>query len=254
MIYCLTQHHTGTWSTLAWILNHQRVQGFLTTQHIFDILEPSEPYQSSGVYPVHPMESGELVEEFHPSMVYHEHIRLDPEKPERIDRSQVLIATVTPTVIPIRDPLLALISYQNRAEKANRTSENGFAPRSHVDSWVALAQTCRKTLCNFAHVKYISWDLIEWDPLKTRSLRHLLEVASALGLDGDVGPSFDCVENVIHNNNGGNYELKQAFQSGDFAYIKKNISQDAVTYLQEKQGTMIPFLESLGYRDLMWWT
>jgi len=251
MIYCLTQHHTGTWSTLAWILNHQNVKGFLTTEHIFDILEPSEPFRSSGVYPVHPMESGELIEEFHPSMVYHEHMRLDAEKAERIDRTQVLIASVTPTVIPIRDPLAALISYEMRAEKAGRTAEEGFAPLSHLDTWVALAETARMTLRNFAHIKFIPWDLMGEDKLAT--VRTLLITSRDLGLEG-VDPSIDCAANLIHNNDGGHYILKEAYQDRDVGYIRENLHQGAFEYLCDMEDILRPFLEELGYSDLMWWS
>jgi len=246
MIYCLTQHHTGTWSTLAWILRHREVEGFLTTEHIFDILEPSSNF------PVHPMESGDLVEEFHPSMVYHEHLRFDSmwEENLRIDRSQVLIASVTRTVIPIRDPLATLISYQFRAERAGRTPETGFAPLSHVDSWVLLAQTSRHVLKRFAHIKFIPWDLLV-DALKTT--KYLLGIAENLGLK-DREPSFEFAEKMIRNNDAGTYGLKQAYQEKDFGKIKNGVSQGAVEYLISKRDLIKPFLEFLGYKDLMWWT
>ncbi len=252
MIYCLTQHHTGTWSTLAWVLSHQTVKGFLTTEHIFDILEPDEPDQESGVYPVHPMESGELVEEFHPSMVYHEHLRLDADKLHRIDRTQILIATVTPTVIPVRDPLAALISYQVRAETAGRKTETGFAPRSHVESWVALAQTWEKILKNFGHVRFMPWDLLGQGD-RFEIAEKLFGISTDLGMmDGK--PSLTCARDMIHNNDRGTYPLKEAYQNGDLEEIRQGVSEGAVNLLTSKQKLLRPFLEFLGYSDLMWWT
>ncbi len=252
MIYCLTQHHTGTWSTLAWVLKHQGVDGFLTKEHIFDILEPSPPDQESGVYPVHPMESGELVEKFDPRLVFQEHIRLDPTKMDRIDGTQVMICLVNPTVIPIRDPLASLVSYQRRAERAGRTPENGFAPRSHVESWVALAQTWEHILKNFAHVRFMPWDLLgKGDRFEVAE--KLFEISTALGLR-DGTPSLTCAREMIHNNDLGTYPLKEAYLEGDLEKVREGVSDGAVNLLISKQKLIRPFLEFLGYPLLMWWT
>ena len=250
MIYCLTQHHTGTWSTLAWVLKHQGVDGFLTSEHIFDILESTG--KDTEVIPVHPMESGELVEKFDPRLVFHEHIKLDPTRTKRIDRGQVLMCLVNPTVIPIRDPLASLISYQVRAERAERTPENGFAPRSHVDVWVALAQTWGKILKDFGHVRFMPWDLLK--------LGDRFEIAETLfGISTDLGlmdgnPSMKCARKMIHNNDLGTYPLKEAYQNGDLITIKDGVSQGAVNHLISKRKLIRPFLEFLGYSDLMWWS
>lgn len=250
MIYCLTQHHTGTWSTLAWVLKHRGVDGFLTREHLFDILESTG--KDAEVIPVHPMESGDLVEKFDPRLVFHEHIRLDPTKRNRIDGTQVMISLVTPTVIPIRDPLASLISYQSRAERAERTPENGFAPRSHVESWVALAQTWEHVLKKFAHVRFMPWDLLGLGD-RFEVAEKLFEISTALGLfDGN--PSMTCAREMIHNNNLGTYPLKKAYQDGDLITIKDGVSQGAVNLLTSKQKLIRPFLEFLGYTDLMWWT
>ena len=252
MIYCLTQHHTGTWSTLAWILKHQGVDGFLTREHIFDILEPVEPRDESGVYPVHPMESGELVEKFHPRLVFQEHIRLDPTKMDRIDGTQVMICLVNPTVIPIRDPLASLVSYQRRAERAGRTPETGFAPRSHVDTWVALAQTWEHVLKKFAHVRFMPWDLLGLGD-RFEVAEKLFGISTALGLR-DGTPSLTCAREMIHNNDLGTYPLKEAYQEGDLEKVREGVSEDAVNLLISKRPLIEPFLEFLGYSDLMWWT
>ena len=252
MIYCLSQHHTGTWSTLAWILKHQGVDGFLTSAHLFDILEPSEPDQESGVYPVHPMESGELVEKFDPKLVFQEHMKLDPTKVNRIDRSQVLMCLMNPTVIPVRDPLASLISYQVRAETDGRTPANGFAPRSHVDVWVALAQTWKTILKDFGHVRFMPWDLLgKGDRFEVAE--KLFGISTDLGLyDGK--PSLTCARNMIHNNDLGSYPLKEQYQEGSLETIREGVSEGAVNLLISKQKLIRPFLEFLGYADLMWWT
>lgn len=251
MIYCLSIQHTGTWSTLAWILKHEGVNGFLAHPHIFDILEPSHTDQEEGIYPIHPMESGELVEKWDPRLVFHHHMELDLKVPTRIDRTQVLISTVNPTVIPVRDPLASLISYQVRAEKDGRTSENGFAPRSHVATWVALAQTWNGILKNFAHVRFLCWDLLGvMDRFEV--VEHLTDIAQDLGLR-DAFPSVKCARKMIHNNDLGAYDLKRAYLKRDLEFINENVSHSAVLELMQNTDILRPFLEGLGYSDLMWW-
>ena len=248
VIFCLSIQHTGTWSTLAWILKHEGVNGFLAYPHIFDILEPD---QESGIYPVHPMESGEMVERWDPRLVLHDHMKLDPKVPTRIDRTQVLISTVNPTVIPIRDPLASLISYQVRAEKDGRTTENGFAPRSHVDTWVALAQTWRGILFKYAHIRFMPWDLLgKGDRFEIAET--LVGISQDLGLR-DALPSMQCAREIIHNNDLGSYDLKRAYLKRDLGFINENVSHGAVLELMQNTDILRPFLEGLGYKKLMWW-
>jgi hypothetical protein len=59
---------------------------------------------------------------------------------------------------------------------------------------------------------------------------------------------------MIHNNDLGTYPLKEAYQNGDLITIKDGVSQGAVNHLISKQKLIRPFLEFLGYSDLMWWT
>jgi len=233
-------------------MDHQEIDGFLTSEHIFDILEPDLPHQDDGVYPVHPMESGDLVEKFGPNLVFQEHLRLDPTTRNRIDRTQVLIATVTPTVIPVRDPLASLISYQVRADEAGRISETGFAPRSHVEVWVSLAQTWEKILKNFGHIQFMPWDLLGLGD-RFECAEKLVGISTDLGLR-DALPSMRCAREIIHNNDLGPYPLKEAYQEEDLDTIREGVSGGAVNLLISKRGLIIPFLKSLGYSDLMWWS
>lgn len=250
MIYCLSQHHTGTWSTLAWVKDHREVEGFLTSEHLFDILESTG--KDTEVIPVHPMESGDLVEKFDPRLVFHEHIKLDPTRTNRIDRSQVLMCLLNPTVIPVRDPLASLISYQVRADQDGRTPENGFAPRSHVDVWVTLAQTWTRVLKDYAHIRFMPWDLLG-NGDRFEVAEKLVGISQDLGLT-DALPSMKCAREMIHNNDLGPYPLKEAYQDGDLISIREGVSQGAVNHLISKRGLIRPFLEFLGYSDLMWWT
>lgn len=189
-----------------------------------------------------------MMESFHPLMAFHEHIRLDVFEPDRIDRTQILVSTVTPTVIPIRDPLASLISRQVRI---NRTGKRGDdIVLEHVNLWVALAETWNAIFKNFAHIKFLPWDLIGRDG---EIAEILTRISVDLGLKSSL-PSIDCAKKMIHNNNLGAYELKRAYLMGDLETIKTGVSGNAVDDLISKQNHIRPLLEFLGYRDLMWWS
>jgi hypothetical protein len=243
VIYCLSQHHTGTWSTLAWVSQHDSVRGLITYPHIFDALERKDDV-------IHRMESGEMPSVWHPTMVYHEHVRPDDRLLRRIDRAQVLLATMTPTVIPIRDPLAALISYQVRAEREGR---DDFDPAGQVDGWIRLAETS-DVFKEFAHIKFLCWDLAaKMDRIGRYT--YLREIARDLGLAGDDdGPSAQCGVKVIRNNDLGRYALKRAYSRRDLTYIRRNVSNGGFEALRACRGILRPFLERLGYRDLLWWS
>ena len=121
MIFCLSNIHTATWTTLAWLVLHKEVNGLMLSTHVYDVLKGKES-------PAHRQESGTYHQKFDPSMVYHEHVRPDHLFPDQMSRTQMVLATTNPTVIPVRDPLLSLISYQNRAVIHGKTGGEGFLP------------------------------------------------------------------------------------------------------------------------------
>lgn len=245
MIFCLSHHHTGTWSTLAWVRDHQGVDGLITGAHLFDALEKKE-----GI--IHPMESGVIHCNWHPSMVYHEHLKADGREEFKLNRTQVMLATVNPTVIPIRDPLASLISYQHRAERDGRLDHPDFQPVDHmVDRWVRLAETHRTILKDFGHVRFLCWDLVEKMD-RFEIVEHLTDLATDLGLR-DAFPSVQCAKQMIRNNDLGSYDLKKAYQDDDIGYIRENVSSGGVIALMNNTDILRPFLEGLGYSRLMWW-
>ncbi len=246
MIFCLSPHHTGTWSTLAWISKHREVHGLVTAAHLFDALAKNDEC-------VHEMESGLMRDEWHPQMVYHEHVKADGREKFMVNRTQVLIASVTPTVIPIRDPLATLISYQHRGEKDGRVgTDPTWDPKTHmVDRWVRLAVTSRDVFKNFAHVRFLCWDLLGLMD-RFEIVDHLVDISTDLGLV-DALPSVKCARNMINNNNLGAYDLKRAYLKGDLDFINENVSNGGVLELMQNTDILRPFLEGLGYSKLMWW-
>lgn len=244
MIYCLTIQHTGTWSALAWLNQHNDVSGFMTRDHVLDVL--SNKLDGSSVFVQHPLESGVYTEKFHPSMVYHEHLRAEFKQPG-MDRSQLMMVAIHPTLIPIRDPLAGLVSYQARCNHA----ETNALTHHYVDGWIRLASTAQ-ILGMFGHVRFLCWDLLKADNFDG-NFQVLSGIASHLGLK-DQEPSHRCAANPLRNNAKGDYPLRLAYLTGDLERIGDSIADDGLKYLRAQEGLLRPFLEGLGYENLCWWS
>ena len=247
MICCFSQHHTGTWTALAWLNAHSDVEGFMQEAHAHDTLD--------GVVVDHIVESGTYTEEFHPNMVYHEHLARDPNSQKtRIAASQMVMMATHATLVPIRDPLASLITYQQWADRDGRSAEVGalFSPQVFVDVWCCLAASW-ETLQRFAHVRFVCWDLMKPGVLDGRSVRYLLGVARDLGLK-DEGPARAWSQRPIHDNTCGEYRLKTAYQNRNHKFLRAHIAENGYNYLVSKRLQLRPFLEGLGYQDLQWWS
>lgn len=236
MIFCLSQLHTGTWTTIAWLALHDQVRGLMLSSDVFDVLQ-GKPVQDKL------QESGLYHQEFHRSMVYHEHIRPDHWSENRMCRTQLIMARTNPTVIPIRDPLLSLISYQHRAEIKGKDDSDDFLPFGHVlDRWIMMAEVFGILK---DHVQFICWDLLDGNVTD-----RLSEVTKGLGLN-----QSPCLEVEIENNSMGDYPLKTAYQDGDVDALEDGVLWgDGLHELKIRESSLRPVLEELGYSDLLWWS
>jgi len=91
MIFCLSQLHTGTQTSLAWLCKHDEVDGMMLStgvHKLFGLVDPADT--------VHDWESGRIHERFSEGMVYHEHLRCDRFNPYRMNRTQLVMATIWP--------------------------------------------------------------------------------------------------------------------------------------------------------------
>lgn len=220
MIFCLSQIHTGTNSVLAWLGAHEDCDGVLL---------------STGVY--------ESLQE--PATVYHEHVRKDARFNKQMCRSQIVMAWSNPTIIPLRDPLAALVSYQHRAEHSKRTGTDLFLPREDVvDRWCLLAE-CEDRFEGSTGIRWLPWDLERFG-----TAHFLWHTARGLGLNDPV-PSR---RGLPHSNGSGEYYLKTAYEAGDLAGLAAKIGDRGLWYLQSCEPILRPFLERRGYANLMWWS
>ena len=228
VIFCLSQIHTGTVSVLAWLGAHEDCDGILLSTEVY--------------------ESGR-----EPATVYHEHVRPDDREPRKIARSQVVLAWAHPTIIPLRDPLAALVSYHNRALVTGQVGTDLFRPVVDVvDRWLLLAET-EERFEDFPNIRYLAWDLPELESrrpdregARMRSAG-LWAAAQAVGLT-DPAPSR---AGLPRENSSGAYRLREAYEAGDLEGLR---ILRGVGHLIDAEKILRPFLERRGYRDLLWWS
>ncbi len=242
MIFCLSQLHTGTQTTIGWLMHHKDLDGLiLSTGVYYGLISGATEYSEDGpIY--HEWESGVYEERFAAGMVYHEHVRPDYQERARMSRTQLMMAIQNPTVIPIRDPLASLISYHHRGTTSGSISRNepeGFSPYSHVIfRWMIMAEFY-EVLKRWG-TQFICWDL--------RHGNYLEPVEKNLGLVDRLG-----MWSGIDNRSGELYPLKVAYLNGDIDKLKSGMPAQGFDALASKEQILRPMLEDLGYQNLLWW-
>lgn len=252
VIFCLSVQHTGTWTAISWLTAHDNVVGFLQEKHVNEVI--------AGKPIVHQIEEYSLKSSFDPLMVYHEHIRLEDERrfksgfrpdlwwERNVAPSQMIFIGTHPTLIPIRDPLASLITYQKWGERDGRIGTSAFSPEAHINNWCGLAVGW-ENIKLFAHCRFLCWDLLNGSPLEIEE--HLLGISESLGLQ-DPKPSADWSDGRLINT-AGEYPLKSAYIDRNVGRVRKGLSEGGFDLLQGRESILRPFLEELGYSDLMWW-
>lgn len=224
MIFVLSELHTGTVSVLAWLAAHEDCDGILLS---------TEVYMSGR----------------EPATVYHEHLRPDDRLPQKMSRTQIVLAWAHPTIIPLRDPLAAVLSYHHRAIQTGQIGTEMFRPLADVvDRWCLLAET-EERFGEFPNIRYLAWDLASANPTKNPATfkARLWDIAQGCGLT-DPAPSK---AGLPRENSSGDYPLREIYEAGDFEELR---TIRAVGYLKDCEPILRPFLERRGYRDLLWWT
>ncbi len=145
-------------------------------------------------------------------------------------------------VMPMRDPLRVAISHEIRSAEMD------------VGTWVKAGPVMDAHLA-----QYLPLDLLSTDKERVGALRGILRsrglergepVKHCLEWAGkwdDVSGSQDLA------NASGGHPLKQIYAERDF-YSLKAAMPAKVKALQDQERSLRPWLERMGYRDLMWWS
>jgi hypothetical protein len=123
-------------------------------------------------------------------------------------------------ITPMRDPLLALISWYYRHKiKANDNTD----------------------------VRYLFVGFLLW---AEKFFNNTLNVT--VDIDNDVKHEKIDFSNIDVHGSAGQYKLKKAYYDKDIKYIKLNLGE--IYYmLSQSEFYLRPKLEQLGYENLLWW-
>ncbi len=138
-------------------------------------------------------------------------------------------------VVPLRDPLLSLVTGAHRL----------FNMKAIVDGFVAIAGPLFD-----AKIFFVPIDL--YTPRDhSIKLALLIRLFNYLGLKYE-GYIKEFADNWPIINTMNSYPVKEAYFSRDLATVSKSMPK-AYDYLCSHKAVLRPFLETVGYSELMWW-
>ena len=175
---------------------------------------------------------------------------------------------MSPLIIPLRDPLLALITAKNRDQFGHhqglQIAKVWGELVAHIDAERDFYQPFYVPLDLLTEGKYEIPGVVvpEGFGLTARRRSKLVQVLSIAGLhdtDTTEQSSFKHAQKWAgewphtRHNSRGMYPLKEAYLAGDVKKIRDAMPK-AYYFLQQAEGALRPMLEREGYRELMWWT
>lgn len=145
-------------------------------------------------------------------------------------------------IMTMRDPLAVAVSHHARGSDMR------------VDYWAKAAAVMDTFMPN-----YLPVDLLETEQARVEALKHTVHVAGF--------STGDCIDhcrawardwgenrqNKTISNTVGENPAKQAYREGDFAVLQ-DIMPERIDAIRLHERSLRPWLERIGYRDLMWWT
>ncbi len=226
----ITPQHTGTWFWLNFLTRHPEVDGFAVRSNFLQGIEGFDRILSGGI---EIDKDKDLSKEVQYRMGYKSVIHFHgPDSPEHL----MLIATAYP-LLTTRDPLLSLIS---RFQRFPAKEDSNI-----LDTFIWMA----KYLSRFSpHLyKIVSIDIIDMEN-RIPVLKSVLNWFN-LTIDEDYirrwvdrWPKIPTLE----------YELKEKYNDGDIEFLQRAMP-NLWDSLIRQEGLLRPWLESIGYKDLLWW-
>jgi len=231
IIFLPTVYHTGTWFGLNFLYQHSRVV-CVQTGNMTDLTD------------IELLCGGKIILHSH-MMGWRGNDLYGYGLASGRDRNAVRWEEVLtfmrayPTISTIRDPLASLITRQKR--------HPGFSHKFIVDGFVELAKLSAFGLF------LVPVDLYaKKSPGERRGL--LRKVLEIVGLPEEEYASSWAEKWPLHNSipGLGGWDLHEYYAAGDVEPIIEAIPDD-YAYLKSKIRILKPFLQKLGYEDLLWW-
>jgi len=232
IVYMYSVQHTGTWFVLWFLDNHPDILGHITANDLM--------LKNPGLF------DGPFIARSKKKIVFHSHInaQMGPNGLFKVPTDEQYkkflgVYHKKPEkrryLIPIRDPLLSLITRHTRHPK-----------RDHIDvirGFEMLATTFSKN--GF----FLPVDLDLTSDRREVLLRGALEY-----VDLDPKPYIKTIakEWPIRGSEKGGEKLKKLYKNREMRYLERKLSECRL--LKKKESAIRPFLENLGYENLLWWS
>lgn len=242
-LYLQTLQHTGTWFIIYFVCDHEEVGGFVLEDTTFKALNGfSERREESG--------RGETVWERAARdrktlLVGHVACHSQQSPPYLCPRQQSLaLVNPRPIVVPLRDPLLAMITHERRIENFKETRLY-----HKITTW----RLYFKFLSSAERYKRVTYFPI--DRLTNYDIRRaaLSQLQAAYGLrPHSVARRWAENWKVYNSHVPQDDPNKQAYANGDVTYLERSIPH-SLKALREAEDVLRPILERF-YSDLLWWS
>lgn len=243
-IYVWTIQHTATWTTMDWL--DRQGYNIVETVQLINVMRGNAKRTclkggklqkwGAGMSPVALHSHFSCLK---PNPVYQGQKAVGGQMPHQL---AIAISMTNPTLIPMRDPLAGCIRKQRQFDQNQR----GHDGAGHLFNWVGLAGIWPE-LCQAPRPLV----LLAWDAQTVSREEALKRATERLNLDQEITKTF-IQDNPVQNTMG-NYPYKKAYLERDSDYFKSKLP-DLWTKLKEAEPVLRPFLESHGYRNLIWWS
>ncbi len=154
-----------------------------------------------------------------------------------------LLSLFNPMIVPMRDPLLALISTVVR--------NPGNDPMHQVDQLLALGD-CFIRMQHVYQPFFLPVDLLAKET-GVKRYEALRDMQHHCGIKAEVDYTRDVAKSWEYVNSGGDYGLKRSYVEGDKKPIWAKLAAP-IGIMQSYEDKVRPMLENIGYRDLLWWS
>lgn len=217
-IFLPTIQHTGTWFCIELLRQHSTISSCTELKDLRfgnDITIIHTHFGDGETW--HPKDAGKFI----PSYVLRE------------------LIDVYPSIIPVRDPLAALLTRQVRCPDLQHSYI--------IEGFVTLAELKEK------HDLFLLPVDFNGDKSFEERFGVLRKLFAFLKLSEEPYIKFWAaswpVKNSVRNIN---VELYDSYRNGDIEKIIEVIPEE-YAYLKGKETILKPFLEELGYKNLLWW-
>lgn len=239
VIYVCSVQHTGTWFVIEFLKRHSKIRNELFQWKDMRVCE-TFPKLEPNIWDIMHIHLGTCWHHQTDMSEYDDALDMKCQMPMIAD---MFISTM-PTIMPVRDPLRAIITRQIRhPEKTHNYIVNGYIYMAQV--WERME--------TMAPVTFLTVDL-HIARSRGERIKALNEILHMLGLEEEPyvteyasrweAPKFNITPDA---------DLKEWCKAGEKELVEEALPVEWA-YLKSKEKHIRPFLESLGYENLLWYS